>query len=127
LVWIGAVFILVIELSCSIIAEIQTINKTVAPNTYANVPTCFQYKNLARQRPAQTQDAAHPQSNFLQVHYRKYQTRVESLSEIIDKLGRNRLVPRDKELKIMRLVCDNGVLKLMPRRLVVACDAEGGL
>ena len=56
-----------------------------------------------------------------------YQTRVESLSGIIDKLGRNRLGPRDKELKIMRLVCDNGVLKLMPRRSVVACDAEGGM
>jgi hypothetical protein len=56
-----------------------------------------------------------------------YQTRVESLSEIIDnKLGRNRLVPRDKELKIMRLLCDTGVPKLMPRR-VVACDADGGM
>ena len=64
--------------------------------------------------------------NFL---HRKISRResVESLSGIIDKLGRNRLGPRDKELKIMRLVCDNGVLKLMPRRLVVACDAEGGL
>jgi hypothetical protein len=55
-----------------------------------------------------------------------YQTRVESLSGIIDKLGRNRLGPRDKELKIMRLLCDTGVPKLMPRR-VVACDADGGM
>ena len=67
-----------------------------------------------------------PTKQLLQLHYRKYQTRVESLSEIIDKLGRNRLVPRDKELKIMRLLCDTGVPKLMPRR-VVACDADGGM
>jgi hypothetical protein len=63
--------------------------------------------------------------NFL--HRKIRRESVESLSGIIDKLGRNRLGPRDKELKIMRLVCDNGVLKLMPRRSVVACDAEGGM